>query len=170
MFYIIGLSRLNIYRWICHALIEDSLKTLKFTKDNDKKFLVFFSPLYLFAGNSHRYNKLSLWRGPKIVTLSRVGLVARPYVCAHVYLKGILFHLQIKRSDFFLKTIKEKDKKFQKHLVFIFLYLKKRKCVCVYVHRYTCVYTYTHTHPPPSTQAHTMAVQIHRPSGESWHL
>ena len=117
---------------------------------------MFFFPLYLFAGNSHSYNKLSLWRGPKIVTLSKVGLVARFYVCAHVYLKGILFHLQIKRSDFFLKTIKEKDKKFQKHLVFIFLYLKKRKCVCVCMCTGIHVCTHTRTHTLPQVHKHTL--------------
>lgn len=106
LFYIIGLSRLNIYRWICHALIEDSLKTSKFTKDNYKEFLFcffLFLPFYFFfAGNSHGYNKLSLWRGPGIIILSKFGLVARFYVwmCVYVF-KGYftLFSPPNERSD-----------------------------------------------------------------------
>lgn len=113
-----------------------------FTKDNYKKFFLFlfsspllFIHLFFFAGNSHRYNKMSFWRRSRII-LSKLGLVARCVcvymcvcvcVCACVYVymlvyvcveRGTLFSPQVKDPPS-PKTIKEKEKKFQKHLVFI---------------------------------------------------
>lgn len=147
MFYIIGLSRLNIYKWICHALVEDSLKTLKVHKRQllRSSFFLFF-PFYFFAGNSHGYNKLSLWRGPRIIILSKFGLLWRfMCVCVCVFKGYVVFPPNEKIPPLFQNY---KGKEISK-APSVYLVISKEKmyvCVWVYTEAYMCIPTHTHTH------------------------
>ena len=135
MFYIIGLSRRNIYRWICHALIEDSLKTLKFTKDNYKKFLFsFFFPFFFLQATVMGTTNCLFGEDQELLFCQNLGslhafVCVCVCVCVYGYLKGTLFSPPNERSHLLPKLSRKKNSKAPS--VYLFVSKEKKVCMCI---------------------------------------